>query len=97
MIKWIWLLCIIAGLGCSTMTYERKAQCDLDKFSKCEQVRLTHTTLGMEYKAVDLRAQRKEGEFEATVKIGSASGKDSFDRAIVGLENLLETMKGLRP
>ena len=76
-------------LGCSTMTYEREI--------KGERVRLTHSTVGMDYQDVDLKAHRKEGEFEAVVKIGSASGKDSFDRAIMGLESLLESMKTLRP
>ena len=89
MIKLICLLCMVAALGCSTMTYERKTE--------YESVRLIHTTIGMEYKDVDLSAERSATEFKAKVKIGSASGGESLDRAITGWEETLNTLKALRP
>lgn len=89
MLKFICLLFIIVALGCSTMTYEREAN--------GERVRLTHTAIGMEYQDVDLSAERSPMNFKANVKIGSASGKDSFDSAIRGMEETLNMLKAMQP
>ena len=79
------ILVLIFLSACSSTMYH--------KVTKDEEVTVSNVSLGMERKDVDM-AFKKGDEIDASVKIGSSNGKDSFNKAADALIEAGNSLKG---
>lgn len=54
----------------------------------------SNTSIGWERKGFDANLVKNAEGIAVGIKIDESSGKDGFDRAVVGLENALKILKG---